>query len=49
MLGLFYYYFSKIFTIFLKKDLNIVKFNIIISLTKDEGVFYNGINKEHIF
>ena len=33
---LFYYYFSKIFTFFLKKDLNIVKFNIIITLTKDE-------------
>ena len=45
---LFYYYFSKIFTFFLKKDLNIVKINIIITLTKDEGVYKNENNKKHI-
>ena len=46
---LFYYYFSKIFTFFLKKDLNIVKFNIIIWLTKDEGVFKMELTKNIFF
>ena len=49
MLFLFYYYFSKIFTFFLKKDLNIVKINIIICLTKDEGVFKMELTKNIFF
>jgi hypothetical protein len=40
---------TKKIVIFLKKYLNIVKFNIIIILTKDEGELKNGINKEYIF
>ena len=39
-----FYDFSKNFTFFLKKYLNIVKFNIIIIITKDEGEFGNGVN-----
>lgn len=46
---IFYYYFSKIFTIFLKKDLNIVKINNIISLTKDEGVLKMELTKNIFF
>ena len=39
----------KVFTFFLKKDLNIVKINIIISLTKDEGVFKMELTKNIFF
>ena len=42
-------YVSKFFTFFLKKDLNIVKFNIIISVTKDEGVFKMELTKNIFF
>ena len=49
MFFLFFYYFSKIFTFFLKKYLNIVKFNIIIIATKDEGEFEMELTKNIFF
>ena len=45
----FYYYFTKKITFFLKKDLIIVKFNIIICLTKDEGVLKMELTKNIFF
>ena len=44
-----FYYFSKKFTFFLKKYLNIVKINIIIRLTKDEGDFKMELTKNIFF
>lgn len=49
MFFLIFYYFSKIFTIFSKKYLNIVKFNIIMLLTKDEGVYKMELVKNIFF
>ena len=49
MFVLFFYYFSKKFTFFLKKHLNIVKFNNIIWLTKDEGVYKMELVKNIFF
>ena len=49
MILIFLYYLAKKFTFFSQKYLNIVKFNIIMSLTKDEGVLKMELTKNIFF